>query len=341
MTGDAGSGKDGSVEDAGHDAGSDAGMDGGSDGSLPEDSGPDACSDCPEPECSQDLDCPVTAPVCLEEKCTPCSDSAACSARADTPACDPASGGCVECTSADAAKCSTDSKVCKTGGTTCIACNAAADCTDPNKPICEADACRACTADADCTFAGKVCRESTGQCVECEPNAADATQENCSNGKACDPGTFTCTGAPRGTLNDCEACVSDHECKTGWRCVATVFDSSPHGTYCLLAAPDLPAQCISQYRLSRLATSTLGVADDYCFPNERLTTCEALRVFANPCVDPRTPPMRATCGTPELPGSLCVEGLCTYGCDVTRDCIGVDKCILPSDGGAAKHCDPN
>ena len=40
---------------------------------------------------------------------------------------------------------------------------------------------------------------------------------------ACDPEDLIYTGAPRGSVGVCRACVADSECATDYRCVPTAF----------------------------------------------------------------------------------------------------------------------
>ncbi|MDC0719487.1 right-handed parallel beta-helix repeat-containing protein [Nannocystis bainbridge] len=68
--------------------------------------------------------CPETAPYCLAEGvCADCSGLTSCAdIDAGAPACDAASGLCVECTEADASACGGNTPVCDAADNTCAAC---------------------------------------------------------------------------------------------------------------------------------------------------------------------------------------------------------------------------
>jgi hypothetical protein len=277
--------------------------------------------------------------VCSEGTCSACETSAACAARADTPVC--SEGACVACTASEPGACAARGEVCVTGGTTCAACNTNAQCPSASASRCAENACAACAEDADCAhLPTKVCAE--GVCVGCTP----AKEQTACAGtaptpddpdRACDPEEKTCSGAPRGSVSRCEACVSDSECWAGYRCVPMRYQGTERGSYCLREVTPTTG-CPNQYLLRREATSLLGVTAEYCFPKDGLVTCETTLAFQNLC---STTP---GCGTPSLPGSTCLtrgaDTLCTYACEVDRDCPASSTCnqALPSGNGQA--CDP-
>jgi hypothetical protein len=306
------------------------------------------CAD-PTPECH-----PQTH-ECVE--CTATKDAKCGGAK---PFCDEGAGKCVSCRLPGNADCKTaEASVCK--DSECAACTEPADCAHiPNKPQChptkpecvecwdnshcpaekpvcdlESGTCGGCSLPEHCGRFDdtKVCGPAGG-CVQCIP-ASEAA--DCGD-RACDPGAFTCTGAMRNSLSTCDKCISDSECIDGRKCVETNFASTPHGTYCLLAAPDDPSLCPNQYAAKRSAASILGVIDEYCFPDDTFTTCEAVRDFQKPCMGEDD-----KCGVEGVGDGLCRTGVCTYGCDAARDCSGstesINKCI--SGAGAEQYCDPN
>jgi hypothetical protein len=265
-------------------------------------------------ECSEARHCTAQAPVCSGNRCVGCTTTTDCSSYTATPACRASDGKCVECTADSFAACKGSTPVCDATSQKCVACNVNADCKEATKPICENHLCRACSSKSDCAPQGKVCRVETGACVACIPDKDAPMQENCSNGKACDPTAFTCTGADRQTISVCSSCISDSECVAGSRCVSTQFKGSPHGNYCLIQ--QATGICPNRYKAKRSAVSTLGASADYCFPNDSFTTCEGVREFGTAC--PSNP---AECGANDLADDgLCQGGLCTYGCDSDRDC---------------------
>jgi len=251
-------------------------------------------------------------------------------------------------------RCASGSAVGRAGRENCTEDTAYPGCTDwvsasecgADTPVCSGDgACSACSEHADCSnFAGTPSCSDSGSCVECTPDtetsACDASKDN----RACDPIALTCTGEPRGTVGACGGpitagdkrvvrCVSDSECAVGNKCVVMSFHDQPYGNYCLLEAP--VGLCPDQYAAKKSATSVGGVVGDYCFPREKLTTCEAVNDFAAPCT------ADTDCGRADVADGHC-EGpdgakRCTYACASDRDCSGT-TC---SSSGSGTYCNPN
>lgn len=293
-------------------------------------------------ECAAASDCREAAPVCGDGfSCEGCSERAECEVLYPaTPACDWSRGACVVCVpGVDEAACDQLGLVCLAAGEVCVECNTRSDCAEAQPSCNGSNECDVCVDDQDCTRFGKVCDGATGACVECRPDAADPEAENCPNGNACDPESLRCTGQPRRSLGDCGdsaldgvgvvRCVSDSECADGLRCVRTEFNGTDYGSYCL---QQTGAQvCPSPVAARREATSSLGITDFYCFPDDSFTTCEGLLSFQQVCSDP------AECGAPGQDDALCESSRCTYGCNSDADCPGVD-CI---GSFGSQYCDPN
>lgn len=222
---------------------------------------------------------------------------------------------------------------------------AGSDC-EANAPVCSGDGeCGSCGQDADCAgFPGTPSCSASGACVECTP-ATETTACGPSKGnRACDPVALTCTGEPRGTVGTCGRpitagdkrvvpCVSDSECAEGNKCLVMSFNDQPYGSYCLQIAP--VGLCPDQFAAKKSATSVGGIVGNYCFPREKLTTCEAVIGFAAPCTTD------ADCGRAEVDDGHC-EGpdgakACTYACSGDRDCSGTTCTNFGSD----KYCNPN
>ena len=252
-----------------------------------------------------------------------------------TPVCDTTTETCVACL--DNTHCAAPTALCDTTSNECVACLGDSDCTaDATMPICESGACRACAADADCTAmtATPVCDEPSGRCVECTVDSEETTCPAPDN-FACHPTELTCTGAERGSLGFCEACVSDTECGATApavaRCVPMDFEGSPHGTYCLIDQTTLGAICPNQQASQQLATSVGGVESQYCFVREGISTCEAVTGFGDAC-----PGGSSDCGAPGVDDGYCnMAGTCSYACLGPRDCGGG----VPCSGAPTRYCD--
>ncbi|MBJ6764952.1 Ig-like domain-containing protein [Myxococcaceae bacterium JPH2] len=137
--------------------------------------------------------------------CEGCVDNASCASNnPNTPVCNTGAtpSQCVECTTADAAKCDASKPACNNnlcGCTSDTQCNAAgsdrrtcdttanngrgqceiclgnAQCTDPNKPVCDNKAC-ICRDNADCSV-GLTCDGATKACVAQGPTAASTSAQ--------------------------------------------------------------------------------------------------------------------------------------------------------------------
>jgi hypothetical protein len=226
----------------------------------------------------------------------------------------------------------------------CVECVADADCTGASASNCGTDGvCAACEADSDCEHltATPVCDEPTGTCGECTVDT-EASRCPAPDDLACDPTALTCTGAERGSLGFCQACISDSECLTdgmgALRCVPMTFGATAmdHGTHCLRDLDDLravtmtpTATCPDRMRAARLGTSVGGVESTYCAIRENVTTCEAVLGYDAPC-----PGGDDDCGATGLDDGTCRASACTYECASPRDCAS-GSCS----GGGPTYCD--
>ncbi|MGE0791632.1 MAG: hypothetical protein AB7S26_38510 [Sandaracinaceae bacterium] len=271
------------------------------------------------------------------------TDAGSCGAcSSPTPVCDESTGDCVECLAENDCASNTAEPHCDTINHVCVACRDRDDCTDPMTPVCDAHACRACGLDSECTArtATPVCDEPSGRCVEC---TVDTEMTTCPapDNFACHPTDFTCTGAERGSLGFCNACVSDSECLTdsmgALRCVPMTFGmpAAAHGTYCLLdlasyrTATGMPAApCPDTMASSHTARSVGDVETEYCFVREAITSCEAVLGFGNLC-----PGGNGDCGATGLDDASCQGGRCSYECSGPSDCTS-GMCV----GGGPRYC---
>jgi hypothetical protein len=270
---------------------------------------PEAGTDASASSCENNADCGPDAPACTAGRCSGCSASSDCisSASVGRGICAQPSGACVECTRDT-------------------------DCPTPTKPMCGAEhTCEVgCLSDLDCErdapgWDTTYCELGKKTCVQCIPGALEL--EQCVNGKACDLTQMTCSGQLRGSVQPCRPCTTDTECAAGLYCVKTEASKASHQRYCVLRRDSGP--CPAQYSYPRNSVSSLGVSARFCFPDEQLTTCEALLKFTDVCSND------AQCGPTGLCRGPQDAKRCTYVCDGAADCSTTCTGIEPS------YCDPN
>ena len=151
--------------------------------------------------CGSDIECPATAPLCLDFQCTKCKSNSMCAARAD--------GG--------------SAGICDTSSGRCVVCAKNSDCNaDPTKPVCVANQCVACTsAPTECrtkNASTPVCNATTGKCVGCLSNDNCAGSVGSGDGGVDGGGDG---GADAGvvagfcylTTNQCVECLAHADCK--------------------------------------------------------------------------------------------------------------------------------
>lgn len=203
--------------------------------------------------CITAADCPAAAPLCdaTRKQCSQCVSRSDCGVAA--PACNLQTGQCEEClvdadcngTGACAqdhtchpfctsnADCAENDQqdiigngdICNTTSGACVECVTAADCTDPEAPLCsEQNRCVACSVDADCSaptpFCSQLNRGGQGQnqrenvCVAClVATDCSATKPICSTMTGACVACQTDADCPDATLPNCDdtgICIADN-----------------------------------------------------------------------------------------------------------------------------------
>ena len=217
----------------------------------------------------------------------------------------------------------------------CVGCEDNASCTNPNKSKCIDSGCEKCDKNEDCTHIEGMPRCDDGVCkIECEADS------DCEATQVCDArpnaATFQ-TCAPKGDPKvQCESCVSDSQCSSGFGCIPLQFAAVPHGSYCLEIKPS--AGCARPFAtiLNResLNAGPAENPEDYCGINEDLTTCEAVLdaidlTFCKDSDDP-TLPDPGKCQQ-ELGGrcqNLGTGWTCTYSCTGPTQCRSDQSCDM-------------
>src|SRR5690606_30768912 len=267
-------------------------------------------------ECLSETDCEAVRPACVEHACVECDRDA-------------------HCTSAEASRCDVSTN-------TCVACNAEGGCAHlEGTPACDI---------------------SAGRCVEC----TRADQTACDDGQrgfdyACvtlegDPAYQTCSDKVRGESGQCTECVSDAQCRAGFRCVPETFRRPDGGSeqptgryYCMALESELGGgnECGDNRPFIGFmeATSEGGAQGTYCRP--RYATCASYRAHgAGPDTVPDGQPGAGnetclsddSCGLPNLRDGYCVNftptaNRCTYECASDSDCKSGQTCTF--DGAPA------
>lgn len=258
---------------------------------------------------------------------------------APTPACQEATGTCVECLAP--ADCTTGAEdKCDTATNTCVECLEAADCGTPTAARCEGGACIECESNDDCGhIAGKgVC--DAGTCVTCSP-----TDETGCEGKSCNPATKECTNTTTGSVGTCKPCRADSECVGGnkadpdARCVPMEFNGAAREDgFCLRR---VAKGCTAPFTVTFPTMSVSGAATEgFCGINQTNTTCEAVLDLSagRTCMAGED----ASCGCQRDGAGACIAagqgGLCrtvggvakscTYACGTTPQCPGGTACTI-------------
>lgn len=247
------------------------------------------------------------SPDSCGDRCTPCPGDD----RAD-PVC--VAGAC-------ALQCHEGYRACADCGLeyACIQCEENTECRDYDAARCGQTAlCEPCRTSEDCTHLDrKVCVD--GVCEQCDIGESGA----CGN-FSCDPATKRCTTTSLNSQQWCEPCLADSECEPNHRCVPMYFAGSLRmQAYCLVEAD---GSCLLPDPIQVQRDSLSGVRGDYyCAIREDLTTCEAVRDFARPCVEDDD------CGVDGLADGKCrlFDGMrqCTYACSDDDECSGGTICI--------------
>lgn len=280
------------------------------------------------PECREHADCAdAEKPECSDDgECVACTEDAACSDRGAASLCHTGRGAlrghCVECREHQ-------------------------DCEDLAEPQCSsAGSCMSCTNNDACEgrASAEQCNQRAGAptfgtCVEC----TGATEGQMCGASSCMQSSGQCTDTPRASLEVCEACEADSECKAGTKCVRHMLGAHDLGTVCVYQ--DTIAGCassanagmkpFSQTVHAMSVDSTINA--DYCFPR---TSCKAYEdaVVGVSCGTDAT-----LCGEPDIEDGYCPttgprQGQCSYGCTEDYDCPGA--LISECSGDVIKFCRP-
>lgn len=173
-------------------------------------------------ECRTSANCAnPLKPVCNSVgTCVPCDgDNGSASPNAcpttTLPACNVATGACVQCNSGNSIRCTGGTPVCNLTTNTCVQCLNSGNCVETSStPVCDTsnNTCTGCNADNGTAGVPPVVLACPGQllpacvsgsCFECKDNAVNGT-----NLSACTPGQPVC----KDSVHDCVECTSNAQC---------------------------------------------------------------------------------------------------------------------------------
>lgn len=280
--------------------------------------------------------CHGAKPACKSDgTCVECTESAHCTAP--KPVCNTASSACVECVGSPDCK-AASKPLCDTKTHACVACITDSDCKSADAARCDGGACKACNDNTQCKHvAGKgVCDIGPGQCVQCTgTNYSGCSKDKDSNQLVCDSLKRTCTTAAiEHGVGQCEACVSDANCKLGQLCVLDRFNSKNLGYFCHWKQGDTtdgaPADCATAGRpfagVQAAAVSIDGQTADICLL--RVSTCVANNQFSDKDCKSGSTGNDSLCGADAPNDAKCVPFGVGFRC--TMRCLGDDDCPDPS-----------
>lgn len=220
----------------------------------------------------------------------------------------------------------------------CVECLEATDCDAPSASKCtDSGACIPCAANVDCAHVGgtNVCDEGT--CVEC------LSEDDCVVGEekfVCAPDTKTCTDTVFRSVDVCQECAHDLDCKDGQLCVEMRYNDPSDGivgSFCLWrkdAGGVGPNGVCGTFRpyAATLATRSADDATVREFCSLRTTTCVALNQFATEVTGCNMAGADAACGAPGFNDGRCrLDGddnpECTYPCVGVEDCPAGVSCL--------------
>jgi hypothetical protein len=258
-----------------------------------------------------------------------------------TPQCDTASMQCVECLTSE--DCTGMTPGCDTTTNTCVACLDDSHCTDPMAAKCDTatHSCVACDSSSQCAgLSGtEVCATDgakAGQCVQCTASERDACALSMGGGmterNVCDATQRTCTDQEPGSATQCQPCVADAQCREGQLCMATTFNATPVGTFCLwkkgysgTGGPGPTCRNVRPFGHEITGTSVDGVSATVCGPAPDVTTCTAIRDYLTLTECSGDNPTGASeCGAPGTDDSVCKQEwrvpTCHHRCADLLDC---------------------
>jgi hypothetical protein len=261
--------------------------------------------------CGSDIDCPSTAPMCLDFVCAKCTGTSDCAGRGAS------------------------SAVCDTTSGRCVACAKSSDCTaDPAKPVCVTNQCVACSsATSEChvkSSAAPVCDGTSGKCVGCLANGDCAGSPDGGVDGGADGGVAA--GVCNLTTNQCVGCLSHANCNdpskpicgSSQTCVGCNSQIAPVDG-CTTKNPALPV-CKAT---TGVCVQCAGSSD--CAGDAGLGVCDPT---TNKCVECNG---NADCTADPAKG-FCVNNACT-GCQTAPagSCTGT-KPVCATSGTSAGQC---
>ena len=281
--------------------------------------------------CSASSECPSNAPLCVDEKCTQCTQNSDCIGNENGEVCSP-DGFCTQCLQSSQCDANGPNPVCQTTTTTdkglvgtCVPCTVDSDCGG-NTPVCCGNVCRGCCGSADCNSSplNPVC-SIEGFCRPCEVDSECGT--------AGSQNAFCYTAG--GGNNICGECKTNADCSGG-----TGTCSMGH---CLVPTCTTDADCLAKEG-GRFPFCDLSVVGGRCIQCETSTDCTNPKTPVCASKNSGDPPTCNACsadadctGNPGGPYCDTVTGSCV-GCLNDAACAGNSQNPVCCDGNVCCPC---
>jgi hypothetical protein len=279
--------------------------------------------------------CTGTAPVCdpVSHSCVQCLEGSARACLRPTPVCNAQTHTCAQCNPGQSEACANETPVCEPTLHSCVQCIDNADCP-ANLARCNRanHTCEACQQDAACRrFSERpVCDDASGTCVAC---TSASEVERC-GANPCVASTHTCSSHRKNSQSACAACETSSDCTSGLFCLPHVVAGQSLGNFCFpqrtsAGCGDINPDVRPYSRVAEALSTEGGIDVSYCVP---YVSCRAVAdaMSQKDCLISGLPDV-IPCGDGQPNDGVCdASGKCTYSCENTYDCPGLDSVCSPA-----------
>lgn len=286
--------------------------------------------------CTDNSQCGGATPICTNGTCVACQNDKGSGAAnscfdAAKPACvksGPDVGKCVVCTSGDPVLCVAPTPACNDTTHTCVACKTNAQCTDPNKPICDANgACVPCGGDNTSASATKCPTTAKPACIIAGTKLGSCQECSDTDLAACTPTKPVCN-----TTAEADVCV---ECNVNSDCKGVNGVCNTNSHTCVVG-------CTSDANCSPTAP-VCKLPDGFCVPctPEKPGACSGSTPVCDPKTDTCVGCVTGTdCKDPTKPVCDPTTNTCSSSCTTSAQCPG-DKPVCNPTTHTCTQCSQN